>query len=64
MTPAQLSLAWLVAQGEDIIPIPGSRRSSRIDENLASLDFQLSGEVLQQLDAIASVGAFKGATLV
>lgn len=62
--PAQLALAWLIAQGENIIPIPGSRKTSRIDENLAALDIHLSAETLNQLDSIAPVGAFKGATLV
>lgn len=64
ITPAQLALAWLVAQGENIIPIPGSRKTNRIDENLASLDVVLSQSTLAKLDQIAPIGAFKGATLV
>lgn len=64
VTPAQLALAWLIAQGDNIIPIPGSRKKSRINENLAALDIQLSSEVLGKLDSIAPIGAFKGATLV
>lgn len=64
ITPAQLALAWLIAQGDNIIPIPGSRKVSRINENLAALDIQLSVETLQRLDSIAPIGAFKGATLV
>ena len=64
VTPAQLALAWLIAQGDNIIPIPGSRKKSRIDENLAALDIHLSKEVLDKLDTIAPIGAFKGATLV
>ncbi|WP_114766680.1 aldo/keto reductase [Vibrio rhodolitus] len=64
ITPAQLALAWLVAQGDNIIPIPGSRKISRIDENLKALDVKLSAETLRQLDEIAPIGAFKGATLV
>ena len=64
MTPAQLALAWLIAQGEDIIPIPESRKISRIEENLASLGMPLSSETLQALNSIAPMGAFKGATLV
>ena len=63
-TPAQLALAWLIAQGDNIIPIPGSRKKSRIDENLAALDVQLSREILDRLNSIAPIGAFKGATLV
>lgn len=64
ITPAQLALAWLVAQGDNIIPIPGSRKTSRIDENLAALQVELSEETLAKLDKIAPIGAFKGATLV
>ncbi|MDN3685279.1 aldo/keto reductase [Vibrio sinaloensis] len=64
ITPAQLALAWLVAQGDNIIPIPGSRKTSRIDENLAALQVTLSEETLAKLNEIAPIGAFKGATLV
>ena len=64
VTPAQLALAWLVAQGDNIIPIPGSRKTSRVDENLEALSVTLSQETLDKLDQIAPIGAFKGATLV
>ncbi|WP_162063036.1 aldo/keto reductase [Vibrio taketomensis] len=64
ITPAQLALAWLVAQGDNIIPIPGSRKTARIDENLQALAVKLSDDTLKQLDDIAPIGAFKGATLV
>ena len=64
ITPAQLALAWLISQGDNIIPIPGSRRISRVDENLAALDVELADDVLQRLDEVAPPGAFKGATLV
>ncbi|CAH0529774.1 aldo/keto reductase [Vibrio hippocampi] len=64
ISPAQLALAWLVAQGDNIMPIPGSRKTSRIDENIAALNVTLSPETLQKLDQIAPIGAFKGATLV
>ncbi|WP_447077138.1 aldo/keto reductase [Vibrio alginolyticus] len=64
ITPAQLALAWLVAQGDNIIPIPGSRKTPRIDENLGALNVTLSQETLVKLDEIAPIGAFKGATLV
>jgi len=64
ITPAQLALAWLLAQGDNIIPIPGSRKISRIDENLAALNVQLTPQTLQQLNSIAPIGAFNGATLV
>lgn len=64
ITPAQLALAWLVNRGENIIPIPGSRKINRVDDNLKALDITLSAEVMQHIDAIAPIGAFKGQTLV
>lgn len=64
VTPAQLALAWLLAQGDNILPIPGSRKITRIDENLASLTVSLSQQTLAKLNEIAPIGAFKGATLV
>ncbi len=64
ITPAQLALAWLIAQGDNIIPIPSTRKKSRIDENLKALDIELSTEILHKLDTIAPIGAFKGGTLV
>ncbi|KJZ15125.1 aldo/keto reductase [Marinomonas sp. S3726] len=64
ITPAQLALAWLVAQGDNIIPIPGSRKITRIDENLQALSVNLRPETLAKLNEIAPVGAFKGGTLV
>ncbi|TKB53647.1 aldo/keto reductase [Ferrimonas aestuarii] len=64
ITPAQLALAWLVAQGDSIIPIPGSRKTTRIDENLGSLSVELSAQTLAKLDVLAPIGAFAGATLV
>lgn len=42
VTPSQLALAWVLAQGDDIVPIPGTRRRSRLDENLAALEIELS----------------------
>nr|WP_086938277.1 aldo/keto reductase [Thaumasiovibrio occultus] len=64
VSPAQLALAWLVAQGDNVLPIPGSRKITRIDENLQALNIKLSPDILTQLDNIAPIGAFKGATLV
>ena len=59
-TPAQLVLAWLLAQGKDIIPIPGTKRKARIDENLAALQLKLSNEELKQISAAAPPGAGAG----
>ncbi|HEY9056659.1 MAG TPA: aldo/keto reductase, partial [Aurantimonas sp.] len=50
-TPAQVALAWLLSRGEDIVPIPGTKRPQRIDENAAALDLTLGDSELAQLDA-------------
>jgi aryl-alcohol dehydrogenase-like predicted oxidoreductase len=59
-TPAQLVLAWLLAQGKDIVPIPGTKRKQRVDENLASLEVRLSADDVQRISGIAPVGAGAG----
>jgi aryl-alcohol dehydrogenase-like predicted oxidoreductase len=59
-TPAQLALGWLLAQGEDVVPIPGTRRVERLDENAAAVDVSLSSEELQQIDAALPPGAASG----
>lgn len=51
-TPAQLALAWVLAQGEDIIPIPGTKRRKYLEENIASLDVHLDEQDLQQIEKI------------
>jgi len=51
-TPAQIALAWLVAQGGDIAPIPGSRRVARVEENTAADGVVLSADQLQRLDTL------------
>jgi aryl-alcohol dehydrogenase-like predicted oxidoreductase len=57
---AQLVLAWLLAQGEDIIAIPGTKRRARLEENLGALDVQLSREELEAISAAAPPGAGAG----
>jgi aryl-alcohol dehydrogenase-like predicted oxidoreductase len=52
-TPAQLALAWVLANGEDMIPIPGTRRLPRLEENLATLDIKLSARDVAELDEVA-----------
>ncbi len=52
-TPAQLALAWLLAQGEDIVPIPGSTRAARVEENAGATAVQLSPADLASLQALA-----------
>jgi aryl-alcohol dehydrogenase-like predicted oxidoreductase len=59
-TPAQLVLAWLLAQGKDVVAIPGTKRKQRVDENLAALDIRLSKEDLQRISEAAPVGAGAG----
>lgn len=51
-TPGQLALAWVLAQGEDIVPIPGTKRTKYLDENLGALNVTLTPEELQQIDAV------------
>lgn len=58
--PSQLALAWLLAQGEDIVPIPGTRRKRYLEENLAALEIALSGADLAELDQAAPRGAAAG----
>lgn len=52
-TPAQLSLAWLLAQGEDIVPIPGTKRLKYLEENTAAASFTLTAEQLDALSGLA-----------
>ena len=59
-TPAQLALAWVMAQGDDIVPIPGTRHPERLEENLGALDVVLSENDLRRIDAAAPKGATAG----
>ena len=52
-TPAQLALAWLLAQGDDIVPIPGSTRAERVAENAGALGVTLTAGDLSALEALA-----------
>ncbi len=58
--PSQLALAWLLAQGNDIVPIPGTRRLSYLEQNIASQSIQLSPTELEQLNALFPLGAASG----
>ena len=51
-TPAQVALAWLLAQGEHVIPIPGTKRRSRLEENAAAAELTLTAEDLAELDTL------------
>jgi aryl-alcohol dehydrogenase-like predicted oxidoreductase len=56
VTPAQLALAWVLAQGDDIVPIPGTRRIERLEENVAALDVELTAEDLAEISAAQPEG--------
>ena len=59
-TPAQIALAWLLAQKPWIVPIPGTTRLSRLDENIGSLAVQLTGDDLREIDSAASKISVEG----
>ena len=59
-TPAQLALAWVLAQGDDIVPIPGTRHPQRLEENVGALDIVLSENDLRRIDAAAPKGVTAG----
>jgi len=60
-TPAQLALAWVMARGEDVVPIPGTKRRPYLEENVAASEIALSDEDLLALDEAAPAGAASGA---
>jgi aryl-alcohol dehydrogenase-like predicted oxidoreductase len=59
-TPAQLALAWLLAQGEDIVPIPGTKQRRYLEENVGALDVELTGADLEEILEVAPKGAAVG----
>jgi aryl-alcohol dehydrogenase-like predicted oxidoreductase len=59
-TPAQLALAWVLAQGQDIVPIPGTKRRKYLQENIGALDVDLTSEDLRRIDEVAPKDAFAG----
>jgi aryl-alcohol dehydrogenase-like predicted oxidoreductase len=60
-TASQLALAWLLAQGSDVIPIPGTKRVKYLEENVGALNVKLSDAELQELNAVFPAGAASGA---
>ena len=60
MSPGQLALAWLFTQGDDILPIPGTKRRSYLEENAAAIEINLAPEDLRLLDEAAPRGATAG----
>jgi len=59
-TPAQLALAWLLRQGEDVVPIPGTKRVRYLEENVGALDVELSDDQLERLEATFQPGVTAG----
>ncbi len=60
-TPAQLAIAWVLSRGDDIVPIAGTSRKQRLEENAAASSRQISKEAVQVLDTIFSPGSARGA---
>ncbi|MEH1838116.1 MAG: aldo/keto reductase [Nostoc sp.] len=60
VTPSQLALAWLLAQGEDIVPIPGTKRRTYLEENIAATEIVLTTDDLSRIEAIAVKGITAG----
>jgi aryl-alcohol dehydrogenase-like predicted oxidoreductase len=60
-TPAQIALAWLLAEKPWIVPIPGTRRVERLDENIAAVDVDLSPDDLREIDSAAAKIEVQGA---
>jgi len=60
VTAAQIALAWVLAQGGDVVPIPGTKRREYLEQNVAASDVELTAEELRALDAAAPPGAAAG----
>jgi aryl-alcohol dehydrogenase-like predicted oxidoreductase len=59
-TPAQLALAWVLSKGNDIVPIPGTKRRKYLQENIGALDLRLTSDDLQRIEEAAPAEAFAG----
>ena len=59
-TPAQLALAWVLAQGQDVIAIPGTKQKKRLLENIGALNVKLSESELAEISSAVPAGAVKG----
>jgi aryl-alcohol dehydrogenase-like predicted oxidoreductase len=59
-TPAQLALAWVLARGADVVPIPGTTSLSRLEENLGAVDVALSARELARLETLIPADAASG----
>jgi aryl-alcohol dehydrogenase-like predicted oxidoreductase len=58
--PSQIAIAWVLSRGDDVVPIPGTKKRSRLTENLGAVDVQLSAEDLARLDELAPAGSTAG----
>jgi aryl-alcohol dehydrogenase-like predicted oxidoreductase len=59
-TPSQLALAWVLAQGEDIVPIPGTKRRNYLEENVRAIEVELTAGDLEEIDGVAPMGVAQG----
>ena len=59
-SPGRLALAWVLAKGEDIVPIPGTKRMTYLDENLGAIQVHLSADEMREIDAVLPIGAASG----
>ena len=60
VTPAQMAIAWLLTRGDDIVPIPGTKRRRYLEENIAAVDITLTPDELEQINAVMTPGAAVG----
>jgi aryl-alcohol dehydrogenase-like predicted oxidoreductase len=60
VTPSQLALAWVLAQGNDVVPIPGTRRIANLEENVAAVEVELTADDLAAIDRVAPAGVAAG----
>ena len=59
-SPAQLALSWVLAQGEDIVPIPGTKRVRYLEDNMDAVDVRLNADEVAQIDKLFPPGAAQG----
>jgi aryl-alcohol dehydrogenase-like predicted oxidoreductase len=60
VTPGQLALAWVLAQGDDVVPIPGTTSPEHVEENVAALEINLTEDDLKRIDEAAPAGSTAG----
>jgi aryl-alcohol dehydrogenase-like predicted oxidoreductase len=58
--PAQVALAWVLAKGDDIVPIPGTKRRKYLEQNVAATDLELDSGEVERLDEAFPIGAAEG----